>query len=219
MYSKIVKPILDIVIAFGVCIVMTPIFLIIAFLIKIDDGGAVFYRAKRLGQNGRPFNMYKFRSMQENAPDIRNEDGTTYSAADDPRLTKIGKKLREYSIDELPQFYNVLKGEMSILGPRPDPLEWYEINTGEMNRKYSVKPGISGYTQAYYRNTLPLKEKNKSDLYYADNVSFMLDIKIFFKTLTTVFNHDNLYRNSDVVEFSGAESEVDYAEYSKGDSE
>ena len=197
MYAKFIKRFLDIFVSFFACLALVPICAIVGILIKKDDGGAVFYRAKRLGVNGKVFAMYKFRSMKENAPDIRNEDGTTYSAADDPRLTKIGKKLRETSVDELPQFINVLKGEMSILGPRPDPPEWYEINSGEMRVKYTVKPGISGYTQAYYRNTLPLDEKNKCDVYYAKNISFRLDVKIFFQTIKTILSHSDIYRNED----------------------
>lgn len=197
MYVKIFKRLIDIFISFFVCIALVPICAIIGILIKKDDGGSVFYKAERLGVNGKVFKMYKFRSMKENAPDIRNEDGTTYSAEDDPRLTKIGKKLRETSIDELPQFFNVLKGEMSILGPRPDPPEWYEINSGDMRVKYTVKPGISGYTQAYYRNTLPLDEKNKCDVYYAKNVSFKLDVKVFFQTIKTILSHSDIYRNED----------------------
>lgn len=197
MYVKFFKRLIDVFISFFVCLALVPIGAIIGILIKKDDGGAVFYKAERLGVNGKVFKMYKFRSMKENAPDIRNEDGTTYSAEDDPRLTKIGKKLRETSIDELPQFFNVLKGEMSILGPRPDPPEWYEINSGDMRVKYTVKPGISGYTQAYYRNTLPLDEKNKCDVYYAENVSFKLDVKVFFQTIKTILSHSDIYRNED----------------------
>ena len=197
MYAKIFKRLIDVFISFFVCIALVPICAIIGILIKKDDGGSVFYKAERLGVNGKVFKMYKFRSMKENAPDIRNEDGTTYSAEDDPRLTKIGKKLRETSIDELPQFFNVLKGEMSILGPRPDPPEWYEINSGDMRVKYTVKPGISGYTQAYHRNTLPLDEKNKCDVYYAENVSFKLDVKVFFQTIKTILSHSDIYRNED----------------------
>ena len=197
MYVKFFKRLIDVFISFFVCLALVPICAIIGILIKKDDDGAVFYKAERLGVNGKVFKMYKFRSMKENAPDIRNEDGTTYSAEDDPRLTKIGKKLRETSIDELPQFFNVLKGEMSILGPRPDPPEWYEINSGDMRVKYTVKPGISGYTQAYYRNTLPLDEKNKCDVFYANNVSFKLDVKVFFQTIKTILSHSDIYRNED----------------------
>lgn len=208
MYVKFFKRLIDIFISFFVCIALVPICAIIGILIKKDDGGAVFYKAERLGVNGKVFKMYKFRSMKENAPDIRNEDGTTYSAEDDPRLTKIGKKLRETSIDELPQFFNVLKGEMSILGPRPDPPEWYEINSGDMRVKYTVKPGISGYTQAYYRNTLPLDEKNKCDVYYAENVSFILDAKVFFQTIKTILSHSDIYRNEDSLKATNESNEA-----------
>lgn len=208
MYVKFFKRVLDVFISFFVCIALVPICAIIGILIKKDDGGSVFYKAQRLGVNGKVFKMYKFRSMKENAPDIRNEDGTTYSAEDDPRLTKIGKKLRETSIDELPQFFNVLKGEMSILGPRPDPPEWYEINSGDMRVKYTVKPGISGYTQAYYRNTLPLDEKNKCDVYYAENVSFKLDVKVFFQTIKTILSHSDIYRNEDSLKSTNESNEA-----------
>lgn len=208
MYVKFFKRLLDVFISFFVCIALVPLCAFIGILIKKDDGGAVFYKAERLGVNGKVFKMYKFRSMKENAPDIRNEDGTTYSAEDDPRLTKIGKKLRETSIDELPQFFNVLKGEMSILGPRPDPPEWYEINSGAMRVKYTVKPGISGYTQAYYRNTLPLDEKNKCDVYYAENVSFILDVKVFFQTIKTILSHSDIYRNEDSLKSTNENNEA-----------
>ncbi|NLD46933.1 MAG: sugar transferase, partial [Clostridiaceae bacterium] len=161
---------------------------------KLEDGGSVFYKAKRLGKNGKPFKMLKFRSMKENAPDIRNADGTTYSSPDDPRLTKIGKVLRETSIDELPQFLNVLIGQMSVLGPRPDPIEWFDKSSEEAKKKYLVKPGVSGYSQAYFRNTLPLEEKNKNEVYYLEHISFWFDIKIFFKTIERVLKRGDVYR-------------------------
>ena len=209
VYKKVLKPCFDFIISLFACIFLCPITAVVGLLIKKEDSGKVFYKAKRLGVNGKVFDMYKFRSMKENAPDIRNDDGTTFSSPDDPRLTVIGKKLRETSIDELPQFINVLKGQMSILGPRPDPPEWYEINSGEMRKKYTVKPGISGYTQAYYRNSLPLEEKNKSDLYYAENVSFLLDVKVFFKTIKTILSHSDVYRNEEVVDFAANENKAE----------
>jgi undecaprenyl phosphate N,N'-diacetylbacillosamine 1-phosphate transferase len=194
MYRNFIKPILDSIFALMVFPFLLLLILIVGILIKLEDGGSVFYKAKRLGKNGKPFKMLKFRSMKENAPDIRNADGTTYSSPEDPRLTKIGKILRETSIDELPQFINVLLGQMSVLGPRPDPVEWYEKFSEETRKKYSVKPGVSGYSQAYYRNTLPLDEKNKNEVYYAENITFWFDIKIFFKTLERVLKRGNVYR-------------------------
>lgn len=194
MYRNFLKPILDFIFALTVFPFLLLIILTVGILIKLEDGGKAFYKAERLGKNGNTFNMLKFRSMKENAPDIRNADGTTFSSADDPRLTKIGKRLRETSIDELPQFLNVLLGQMSILGPRPDPIEWFDKSSDETKKKYSVKPGISGYSQAYYRNTLPLDEKNKNEVYYAENISFCFDVKIFFKTIARVLKCGDVYR-------------------------
>lgn len=137
--------------------------------------------------------MYKFRSMKENSQDIRNEDGSTYNGEDDPRVTKIGKILRKTSLDEIPQILNVLKGDMSVIGPRPDlpeHLEQYEENE---NRKLEVRPGITGYNQAYYRNSVSWRERIQNDIYYIDHLNFMLDIKIIFKTIYTVILHKGIY--------------------------
>jgi undecaprenyl phosphate N,N'-diacetylbacillosamine 1-phosphate transferase len=197
MYLTIIKHSCDFIFSLICCIFLVPISLVVGIFIKLEDGGAVFYRARRLGKDGKPFTMLKFRSMKERAPDLRNADGTTYSAADDPRQTKVGKFLRETSIDELPQFFNVLFGHMSVLGPRPDPVEWYELSSVEVRKKYSVKPGISGYTQAYYRNTLTLEEKNKCEVFYAENISWKLDIKIIFKTVSRLISREDVYRNKE----------------------
>ena len=170
------------------------IFVIVAPIIKLEDKGPVFYNAPRLGKNGKVFKMFKFRSMKVNAPDIRNEDGSTYNAENDPRVTKIGRILRKTSIDETPQLLNVLIGDMSIVGPRPD------LTDGEMTKerikKLSVRPGITGYSQAFFRNSDSMEQRVKNDLYYVEKVSFLLDLKIIFKTVSTVFHHDNVYRNS-----------------------
>src|SRR5699024_4129070 len=140
--------------------------------------GPVFYISSRLGRNSKIFKMYKFRSMKVNAPDIRNIDGSTFNSADDDRLTKIGKFIRRTSIDELPQLINVLKGDMSLIGPRPDLPGAINDYTGNDIKKIQIRPGITGYNQAYFRNSLPQKEKFKNDVYYVDNLSFGLDIKI-----------------------------------------
>ena len=132
--------------------------------------------------------------MKVNAPDIRLADGSTYNGKDDPRVTKIGRILRETSIDELPQLFNILKGEMSLIGPRPDPVDWIDKYPEEYRVFLEARPGITGYSQAYYRNSDSSGEKIKHDAYYAQNVSFWLDVKIFFKTIQTVLMHENLYR-------------------------
>lgn len=165
----------------------------------LDDSGPLFYYSKRLGKNGKPFLMIKYRTMKINSPDLRNPDGTTFSSPSDSRLTKIGKFLRETSVDEIPQVLNVLMLKMSFVGPRPDPLEWYNISNEEVKKKYSVRPGITGYTQAYFRNTLSLEEKNKNEVYYSKNVSFQLDLRIIFATVKRVFSKGNVYRNPDTI--------------------
>lgn len=193
MYKRYIKRLLDVLIS----ILCMPFFLIlliiIAPIIYITDRGPIFYNAYRLGKNGKIFKMYKFRSMKENAKDIRNEDGSTYNGEDDPRVTKIGKILRKTSIDEIPQILNVLKGDMSFVGPRPDLPEHINLYEENEKRKLEIKPGISGYNQAYYRNSVSWKDRIKNDIYYIDHISFLLDLKIILKTVWTVFKHKGIY--------------------------
>lgn len=171
------------------------IIVIMAPIIYLNDKGPIFYNALRLGKDGKPFKMFKFRSMMVNAPDIRNEDGSTYNGEDDPRVTRVGKFMRKTSIDELPQFLNVFLGDMSLIGPRPDPVDDMNVYTEHQKKKLAVRPGITGYNQAYYRNSVEQNEKFENDVYYAENISFKLDIKIFFKTITTIFSRDNVYND------------------------
>lgn len=196
MYSKGIKRILDFIIGLIALPFIVVITLIMAPMIYFNDKGPIFYNASRLGKNGRPFKMYKFRSMMVNAPDIRNKDGSTYNGDDDPRVTKVGRFMRKTSIDELPQILNVLLGDMSLIGPRPDPLDDMEIYTEHQKKKLNVRPGITGYNQAYYRNSVEQNEKFEHDVYYAENISFFLDIKIFFKTIATILTRDNVYNDA-----------------------
>lgn len=133
--------------------------------------------------------------MKVNSPNILNEDGSTFNAADDERVTRVGKFMRETSIDELPQIFNVFKGEMSLIGPRPGDVESIDTYEEDEKGKMLVVPGISGYTQAYYRNNLTVREKRLKDAWYAKNISFILDTKIFFKTIRTVLKKENIYTN------------------------
>lgn len=196
MYSKVIKRILDFIIGLIALPFIIVITLIMAPIIYFNDKGPIFYNASRLGKNGKPFKMYKYRSMMVNAPDIRNKDGSTYNGDDDPRVTKVGRFMRKTSIDELPQFLNVLLGDMSLIGPRPDPLDDMEIYTEHQKKKLNVRPGITGYNQAYYRNSVEQNEKFEHDVYYAENISFFLDIKIFFKTIATILTRDNVYNDA-----------------------
>lgn len=195
LYQKVVKRILDVLI----CLLILPFVLLVtipvAIIIKLEDGGPVFYRSMRIGLGFKEFGMLKFRSMKVNAPDLRNEDGSTYNSAVDLRVTKIGKRLRETSLDEIPQFFNVLFGQMSLIGPRARDIESKDTYEKDEKDKLLIRPGISGYAQAYYRNGLKVREKRMIDAWYAHNVSFLLDVKIVFKTIETVFKHDNIYTN------------------------
>lgn len=143
MYKYLIKRFLDIILAIILLPFLFAIIIVIGPFIYLEDGGSVFYISKRLGKRGRVFEMYKFRTMKENSRDIRNADGSTFNSINDPRVTKIGRILRRTSIDELPQIINVLKGDMSFIGPRPDLPEHIMLYTKEEKRKLKVKPGIT----------------------------------------------------------------------------
>lgn len=196
MYINFIKRFIDIIIGLLAFPFVLILIIIMGPIIYFNDRGPIFYNAERLGLNGKPFKMFKFRSMFVNAPDIRNEDGSTYNGDDDPRVTKVGRFMRKTSIDEIPQFLNVLLGDMSLIGPRPDPLDDMNIYTVHQKKKLIVRPGITGYNQAYYRNSVEQNEKFENDVYYAENISFLLDLKIFFKTIATVLSHDSVYNDA-----------------------
>lgn len=190
-----------------VCIVLLPFFailwVVVAIAIKVDDGGPIFYYDHRIGKNSKEIIMYKFRSMKVNAPMIVNADGSTYNADDDPRVTKVGHFLRETSIDELPQILNVIRGDMSLVGPRAST--WDSVNSYKPDEidKMKVRPGITGLTQAYYRNSISPRKKRLLDAWYANNATLWMDIRILFRTVVTVFKHENLYSND------GTECEIE----------
>ena len=195
MYRNFVKRILGLLFSILGLPFFAVIFIVVAPLIVIEDKGPVFYNAPRLGRNGKIYKMFKFRSMKVNAPDIKNEDGTTFNSENDPRVTKIGKVLRKTSIDET-QLLNVLIGNMSFIGPRPDlPGDDKKLYRPGDEIKLTVNPGITGYSQAYYRNSSTLDQRFDGDVYYAKNISFLMDLKILFKTIKTVFTHENVFRN------------------------
>ena len=193
MYRHFLKRTFDFILALIALPFWLIILIIIGPIIYFQDKGSIFYNAPRLGKDGKIFKMYKFRSMKINAPDIRNEDGSTYNGEEDPRLTKIGKFIRKTSIDELPQILNVLLGDMSFVGPRPDLPEAVELYGETEKRKLEVKPGISGYNQAYYRNSIEAQKRWENDVYYVDNLTMLLDIKIFFKTISCILVRKNVF--------------------------
>ena len=192
MYVHYFKRLIDIVI--GICALPFVIIFVLVFspFIYFEDKGPVFYLAKRIGKGGKIFNMFKFRSMKVNAPDIRMENGDTYNGNDDPRVTKIGRFMRKTSIDEIPQFLNVLNGTMSFIGPRPDTPDFLHVYEEEYPTILKIKPGLTGYNQAYFRNSIDGAEKMKNDNYYAQHLTFSLDVKIVFKTIKTVLFRENI---------------------------
>lgn len=210
MYKNYIKRVLDIILSLILMLFILPVIGVCALLIKIEDGGPVFYCGKRLGKDGRIFKMFKLRSMKVNASDLRNADGSTYNADDDPRLTRMGKLTRKTSLDELPQLFNVLLGDMSFIGPRPDLPEHINYYDNEEVRKIEVLPGITGYNQAYYRNSAEWKERLKNDIYYVDNISLVLDMKIVIKTISSILMRRGIYSTGTVVKVKDVKKNGQY---------
>lgn len=195
MYQSYIKRICDVVLAIMLLPFLAILMIPIGIIIKLDDRGPVFFKGPRLGKDMKEFRMFKFRTMKVNAPDIRNEDGTTFNSSQDERLTRVGKFLRKTSLDELPQILNVLRGEMSFIGPRPSPLGNKDMYPKEFFEKYKVLPGITGYNQAILRNQSTMEERIANDAYYVNNISARLDIKIIYLTVISILKSKNIYRN------------------------
>lgn len=195
------------------CLIAFPFFVLIligvTIAIKIDDGGPVFYIAERIGKDSQKLKMFKFRSMKVNAPNITNPDGSTYNSLNDPRVTRVGKFLRNTSLDETAQILNVIKGDMSLIGPRASGWGALDSYLPDEVDKMKVRPGITGYTQAYYRNSISVREKRVLDAWYANNASLWLDIKIFFKTIQTVLKRENVYTNDATATVEEVKTESD----------
>lgn len=194
MAYKVSKRLFDILLAGIALVCLSPIFLVTALAIKLEDGGTVIFRQERNGLNGNIFTMYKFRSMCVNASDMhkdlldKNElDGPAFKMKDDPRVTKVGRFIRKTSIDELPQLINILKGEMSIVGPRPLPTYETEKCTDYQKQRLLAKPGLTCYWQCSGRNSIPFDEWMEMDLKYLEEASFLIDLKIILKTVGSVF--------------------------------
>lgn len=190
---KLVKRMLDIVVAFVALVILSPLMLVTALLIKLDSKGPALFKQDRIGKNGKVFKIYKFRSMCENA---EHTGSGVYSGADDMRVTKVGKVIRATSIDELPQLINIIKGDMSFIGPRP-PLTYHpwEITeyTKEQFHMFDVRPGISGWAQINGRKDVEWHKRIELNCWYVDHMSLWLDIKILFLTVFKVLkNEDNV---------------------------
>jgi lipopolysaccharide/colanic/teichoic acid biosynthesis glycosyltransferase len=193
VYARFVKRVFDILLGIVALPILGVSTLVISCLVLKEDGRPVFYNAPRVGMGGAAFKMYKFRTMHVDAPDIKEPDGSTYNAPDDPRLTRIGARLRGSSLDELPQVINVLRGDMSFIGPRPDLAEEVALYQGEESLKLLVKPGMSGYAQVFGRNAIPWRDRLALDVVYVRRISFLLDLRIFFKTFAVVFSQEGVY--------------------------
>jgi lipopolysaccharide/colanic/teichoic acid biosynthesis glycosyltransferase/glycosyltransferase involved in cell wall biosynthesis len=188
-----VKRLIDIVGASVALTVLAPVFILIAIAIRLDSKGSVWFRQKRLTRGAKPFMVYKFRTMIQNAPDLRNADGSAFSSANDSRVTRVGRFLRKTSLDEIPQFINVLFGSMSLVGPRPDQADQSQYYTPEEWRRTYVKPGITGLAQINGRNSISWAERKQLDLEYVDRQSVQLDCQILFKTIPYVLGSRDIY--------------------------
>ncbi len=184
MYIK-VKRMLDMIISSMLLVIFAIPMLIVAIAIKLEDGGPVIYKSKRMGKDLKLFNIYKFRSMKTEREELHSK------LTHDEMVTKVGKFIRKTSLDELPQLVNILKGEMSFIGPRPWIPDYYEWFTKEQKRRVDVLPGISGLAQVRGRNGITIFEKINYDLQYVDNMSFKQDIKLIFETIKIVFSKAN----------------------------
>jgi len=194
------KRVLDFVAALLGLILLSPIFLIVSILIKLESEGEVIFSQTRIGLNGKEFKMYKFRSMVKNAEELKvklaaqNEmSGPMFKMKDDPRVTKVGKFIRKTSIDELPQLINVLKGDMSLVGPRPSLPKEVEKFEPWMLQRLEVKPGLTCYWQVSGRNNIDFEDWMKLDLQYVEDRNFLLDLKLIFKTFFVLFGDKNAY--------------------------
>lgn len=195
MYKHFFKRLIDICIGFVALPFVLLVILLLGPIIYLTDRGPIFYNANRAGKDYKPFKMFKLRSMYVNSPDLKNPDGSTYNSDDDPRVTPIGRFMRKTSLDEFPQFLNILKGDISFIGPRPKLYvpEKYPNGLPEyMKKSFFVKPGVTGYAQAFFRNSITNEEKFKWDGYYAENISFVMDMRIIFKTIKSVLFRENI---------------------------
>lgn len=202
MYRKYIKRALDFVLALLACVILSPIMLIVAILVRVKLGSPILFKQQRPGKNEKIFNMYKFRTMT----DERDENGELCS--DEIRLTDFGKKLRSTSLDELPELFNILLGDMSIVGPRPLLVKYLPLYNAEQRKRHNVRPGFTGLAQVNGRNSISWEEKFKWDVEYVENISFIGDLKIILKTFSVVLKKEGINSDSAVTmeEFTGKDS-------------
>jgi lipopolysaccharide/colanic/teichoic acid biosynthesis glycosyltransferase len=200
MYKLFLKRSLDIIFALTVLVVSSPFFIITFIVLSIANNGKAFFFQKRPGKNERIFEIVKFKSMN----DKKGPDGELLPDAE--RITKFGKFVRKTSLDELPQLWNVLKGDMSVIGPRPLLIRYLPLYNDKQKKRHNVRPGITGWAQVNGRNTISWEQKFEYDVWYVENISFLLDLKIFFKTFLKVFKGSDISSatHATMEEFTGS---------------
>lgn len=185
-YEAVVKRILDFLVGLMGLILLSPVLLVTAILVRIKLGSPVIFKQRRPGYQGKIFTLYKFRTMT----DAKDEKGELLP--DEVRLTSFGKKLRSTSLDELPELLNLVNGSLSLIGPRPLLVQYLPLYNERQKRRHDVRPGLTGYAQVNGRNAITWEEKFEKDVYYVEHISFLLDVKIFFQTIKTVFKRDGI---------------------------
>ena len=198
------KRLYDLLVALAAILILSPLFLIVVLLVWGKLGMPVLFRQQRPGLNGNPFTIYKFRTMSHN----NDENGTM--AEDSERMTQFGASLRKFSLDELPQLFNVIKGDLSLVGPRPLLIEYLPLYSVDQMRRHDVRPGITGWAQVNGRNTITWDKKFAYDLWYVDHQSFWLDMKILWMTLGRVVKFRGISQSGNVTmeKFTGQESDL-----------
>ncbi|WP_026506442.1 sugar transferase [Butyrivibrio sp. MC2013] len=199
MYRRIVKRFIDIIISLMILVLFCWLYLILAIMVRVKLGSPVLFKQDRPGYKGRVFKMYKFRTMS----DKRDENGELLP--DEERLGTFGKWLRSTSMDELPEFINILKGDMSFIGPRPLLVSYLPLYSAEQARRHDVRPGLTGYAQVHGRNSISWKEKFQLDVWYVDHISFITDLRIVLDTVRTVVKREGISQegNATMEPFNG----------------
>ena len=205
MYAKYFKRILDFILSLIAIIILSPVLLIVAVLVRIKLGSPVIFKQQRPGKDEKIFTLYKFRTMT----DKKDENGNLLP--DSERLTKFGKTLRSTSLDELPELFNILKGDMAIVGPRPLLVEYLPLYNKEQKHRHDVRPGLTGLAQISGRNSISWEEKFKEDIIYVKNITFISDMKIILKTIIKVFKREGISQKNNVTieKFKGNKENFD----------
>lgn len=203
-YERHIKRPQDFVCALLALVVLSPVLIVTAWLVKKKLGSPVIFRQKRPGLNGEIFEMFKFRTMTD------QQDDKGRLLPDEVRLTSFGKKLRSTSLDELPELFNILKGDMAVVGPRALLVQYLPLYSKEQARRHEVRPGLTGYAQVNGRNSLTWEDKFEKDVYYVDRIGFMMDWKIIFQTVHTVLRREGISSQTSATmeEFSGSQSKI-----------